>query len=87
MEDKIGYGIPGFDVSGKPFFHFAAYKKHMGFYATPNGHEKIEKEFSKYKQGKNSVQFSLSQEIPYDGKNKNCSFSQRKFAVEYDGNF
>lgn len=66
VEEKISYGMPGFNVSGKPLVYFAAYKNHIGFYATPNGHERFEKELSKYKQGKGSVQFSLSQEIPYD---------------------
>ena len=66
VEEKISYGMPGFYVSGKPLVYFAAYKNHIGFYATPNGHERFEKELSKYKQGKGSVQFPLSQEIPYD---------------------
>ena len=41
-------------------------EKHIGFYATPTGHEKFKKEMSKYKQGKGSVQFPLDQPLPTD---------------------
>jgi uncharacterized protein YdhG (YjbR/CyaY superfamily) len=46
--------------------YFAGYKNHIGFYATPSGHEAFQKELSKYKQGKGSVQFPLNQTIPFD---------------------
>lgn len=45
--------------------YFAAFKNHIGFYATPSGHSEFQDEFSKYKQGKGSVQFPLNQPIPY----------------------
>ncbi|HQC07055.1 MAG TPA: DUF1801 domain-containing protein [Kaistella chaponensis] len=64
-QEKISYGMPGFYLNKKPLVYFAAYKNHIGFYATPNGHEKFEKELSVYKQGKGSVQFPLAKEIPY----------------------
>lgn len=65
-EEKISYGMPGYYLIGKPLVYFAGYKKHIGFYATPNGHEAFAEDFSKYKQGKGSVQFPLNQEIPFD---------------------
>lgn len=46
--------------------YFAAYKKHIGFYATPTGHVQFAAELSKYKQGKGSVQFPIDQAIPFD---------------------
>lgn len=64
--EKISYGIPGFFLNSKPLVYFAAYKNHIGFYATPNGHEKFAEELSIYKQGKGSVQFPLNKEIPFD---------------------
>lgn len=64
--EKIAYGMPGFYLNGKPLVYFAAYKNHIGFYATPNGNEKFRDELSKYKQGKGSVQFPLKVEIPYE---------------------
>lgn len=65
-KEKISYGMPGFFLNSKPLVYFAAYKNHIGFYATPNGHEKFAKELSVCKQGKGSVQFPLNKEIPLD---------------------
>lgn len=65
-EERISYAMPGYYLNKKPLVYFAGYKNHIGFYATPAGHEKFEKELSKFKQGKGSVQFPLNQEIPYD---------------------
>lgn len=64
--EKISYGMPGFFLNNKPLVYVAGYKNHIGFYATPNGHEKFAKELSVYKQGKGSVQFPLNKEIPLD---------------------
>lgn len=65
-EEKIGYGIPGFYLNGKPLVYFAAFKNHIGFYATPTGHEAFAEELSHYKQGKGSVQFPISEPMPFD---------------------
>lgn len=62
--ETISYAIPTFTLNGKPVVHFAAFKSHIGLYATPQGHEAFEKELSKYKQGKGSVQFPLDQPMP-----------------------
>ncbi len=62
-EEKISYGIPTFAQNGN-LVHFAAFKNHIGFYATPTGHKAFSRELSKYKQGKGSVQFPLDQPIP-----------------------
>ncbi|MEA4985335.1 hypothetical protein SDC9_42902 [bioreactor metagenome] len=64
--ESIAYGMPAYKLNKKPLVYFAAYKTHIGFYATPSGHEAFKEELSKYKQGKGSVQFSLNQPIPYD---------------------
>jgi uncharacterized protein YdhG (YjbR/CyaY superfamily) len=63
-EELIGYGMPGYKLNKKPLVYFAGYEKHIGFYATPNGHEKFAKELSKYKQGKGSVQFPIEEPMP-----------------------
>lgn len=65
-EECLGYGIPTFKTHGKALVHFAAFKKHLGFYATPSGHEAFADELSHYKQGKGSVQFPLNKPIPFD---------------------
>lgn len=64
ITESIAYGMPAYKTNGKPLFYFAAFKNHIGFYATPTGHEQFAKELSKYKQGKGSVQFPLDKPIP-----------------------
>ncbi len=62
-EELISYGMPGYKHHGM-LVYFAGYKNHIGFYATPTGHEAFEKELSKYKQGKGSVQFPVEEPLP-----------------------
>jgi uncharacterized protein YdhG (YjbR/CyaY superfamily) len=63
--ESISYGMPAYKTHGKPLVYFAAFKKHIGFYAKPSGHAEFSKELAKYKQGKGSVQFPLDQ-VPYE---------------------
>ena len=65
-EESMAYGMPGYKTNKKPLVYFAAYKNHIGFYATPTGHNTFKDELSKYKQGKGSVQFPFNQPIPYE---------------------
>lgn len=62
-EEGIGYGMPAYKLNG-PLVYFAGYKEHIGFYATPSGHEAFSKELSKYKMGKGSVQFPIDEKMP-----------------------
>lgn len=64
--ESITYGMPGYKTNDRPLVYFAAYKNHIGFYATPTGHKQFSKELSKYRQGKGSVQFPLDKAIPID---------------------
>jgi uncharacterized protein YdhG (YjbR/CyaY superfamily) len=64
-EEVISYSMPAFKYHGM-LVYFAAYKNHIGFYATPTGHSEFKEELSTYKQGKGSVQFPLSQPLPLD---------------------
>lgn len=63
--ESISYGMPAYKFNKKPLIYFAAFKNHIGLYATPDGHKVFEKELAGYKQGKGSVQFPLNQEMPY----------------------
>lgn len=63
-EEAIKYAIPTFVLNGRNLVHFAAFKNHIGFYPTPTGIESFQKELSKYKQGKGSVQFPLNEPMP-----------------------
>jgi uncharacterized protein YdhG (YjbR/CyaY superfamily) len=62
--EKISYGMPAYTLLGRPLVYFAAHKHHIGFYATPTGHEAFKIQLAAYKQGKGSVQFPLDQPMP-----------------------
>lgn len=62
-KESISYQIPTFTLNGN-LVHFAAFKKHIGFYPTPTGIAKFKKELSGYEGAKGSVQFPLGQPIP-----------------------
>jgi len=62
--ESISYGMPAYKINKKPLVYFGGFAKHIGFYATPTGHEKFKKQLSVYKQGKGSVQFPLDQQLP-----------------------
>ena len=64
--ESVSYGLVGYKLNGKPLVYFGGFAHHVGFYATPNGHETFKDDFAKYKQGKGSVQFSLDQPLPID---------------------
>jgi uncharacterized protein YdhG (YjbR/CyaY superfamily) len=64
-EEVISYNMPAFKYHGM-LVYFAAYKNHIGFYATPTGHSEFKEELSIYKQGKGSVQFPLTKPLPLD---------------------
>ena len=62
-EEVISYGIPTYKFYGS-LVHFGGFKNHIGFYATPTGHEAFKEELSVYKQGKGSVQFPSNESLP-----------------------
>ena len=64
--ETIRYAIPTFTTPHGHLVHFAAFKNHIGFYATPTGHAAFKDELSQYKQGKGSVQFPLDKPMPLD---------------------
>jgi len=64
-EEIIKYRMPTFTLNGN-LVHFAAFKRHIGFYPVPTGIEKFKKELSVYEMGKGSVQFPLDEPVPFD---------------------
>ncbi len=61
--EKISYQMPTFYLRGN-LVHFAAFKKHIGFYPVPSGIAAFEEELAPYKRSKGAVQFPLDQPIP-----------------------
>ena len=64
-QEAIRYAMPTFILNGN-LIYFAAFKNHIGFYATPTGHEAFKKDLSGYKTGKGSVQFPLDEPMPVE---------------------
>jgi uncharacterized protein YdhG (YjbR/CyaY superfamily) len=85
VSECISYGMPAYKLYGKPLVYFAGYGKHIGLYATPAGHTAFAKELSMYKQGKGSVQFPLTQEIPYDLIERMVRYRVEVLTAEYAG--
>ncbi len=63
-KEKISYAMPAFELNGI-LVYFAAYEKHIGFYALPSGNAAFQKELSAYKMGKGSIQFPIDEPMPY----------------------
>ncbi|WP_438431492.1 arylamine N-acetyltransferase [Gorillibacterium sp. sgz500922] len=63
--EAIRYRMPTFVLNGN-LVHFAAFRRHIGFYPDPEGIEAFRDELSAYQGAKGSVQFPLDRPIPYD---------------------
>ncbi len=75
----ISYNMPAFKTK-KVLVYFAAFKNHIGFYALPSGNKAFQEELKNYKTGKGSIQFPLSQPIPYDLIQKIIEFRIKEVA-------
>ncbi len=68
LTQKIGYGIPTFQLNGKNFIHYAGYSKHIGLYPGAKAIAYFSKVFAArgFKYSKGAVQFSLKEALPLD---------------------
>lgn len=48
-EELFAYGMLAYKTNKKQLVYFAAFKSHIGFYATPSGHNEFTQELSRYK--------------------------------------
>jgi uncharacterized protein YdhG (YjbR/CyaY superfamily) len=55
--------MPTYKLNGN-LVYFAAFKEHIGFFPVPSGMKAFEKELSKFKTGKGSVQFPYDHPMP-----------------------
>ena len=62
-EEAISYAMPTFKLNGN-LVHFAAYKKHIGFYPVPRGVEEFKKALSAYEGDKSTARFPLDRPMP-----------------------
>jgi uncharacterized protein YdhG (YjbR/CyaY superfamily) len=80
--EAISYQIPTFKLNGSNLVHFAAWKDHIGFYATPSGNAAFKKELAQYKVAKGSIQLPLEAPIPYDLVTKMVLFRVKETQVK-----
>jgi uncharacterized protein YdhG (YjbR/CyaY superfamily) len=64
-EERISYQMPTFALKGN-LVHFAAFKKHIGFYPTPSGIQAFKHELSVYESAKGSVKFPIDKPLPLE---------------------
>lgn len=62
---KISYGMPT-SYLNKNLVHFAANKKHLGFYPTLSGIEEFKDKLKNYKTAKGAIQFQYKEPISYE---------------------
>jgi uncharacterized protein YdhG (YjbR/CyaY superfamily) len=62
-EEVISYNMPAFKQN-KVLVYYAASKKHIGFYPTPNPIKLFKNDLLNYKTSKGAIQFSLDKSIP-----------------------
>ena len=63
-EELISYSMPAFKLHGLLVW-FAGHNKHIGFYPRVSAITAFEKELSKYKGAKGSVQFPFDKPMPF----------------------
>ena len=71
--EKISYGMPTF-YQEENLVHFAANKKHLGFYPTSSGVKNFKEELGNYKTSKGAIQFPYDKPIPYELIKKIANF-------------
>jgi uncharacterized protein YdhG (YjbR/CyaY superfamily) len=64
-KETIAYKMPTFEL-GSNKLHFAAFKKHIGFYAVYFQDSELDQKLEKYRTTKDTIQFKLNEPIPLD---------------------
>lgn len=64
--ETINYGVPTFKLKWKNFIHFWAFKNHISLFPWPEIIEIFSEKLANYKISKWTIQFSLSEEIPFE---------------------
>lgn len=69
--EKISYAMPTFYLNGN-LVHFAAFKKHIGFYPAPSGIKNFKDKLLEYKTSKGAIQFPFDKKNPIGTYKRNC---------------
>lgn len=62
--ESISYGMPTFKLKAKNLVHFAAAKKHIGFYPGSKAIAALKDKLSPFPSSKGAIQFPLNQDLP-----------------------
>lgn len=61
--EAIKYAMPTFVLNGN-LVHFAAFKKHIGFYPTPEAIVEFQSKLKGYEVSKGAIRFPLNEKLP-----------------------
>lgn len=75
--ESLKWGMPAFSYR-RILVTFAAFKHHIGFYPTPSAIKAFEKELSRFKTAKGSIQFQLEKPLPLPLIRKITAFRVRE---------
>lgn len=75
--ESLKWGMPAFSYR-RILVTFAAFKHHIGFYPTPSAVKAFEKELSRFKTAKGSIQFPLDKPLPLPLIRKITAFRVRE---------
>ena len=75
----INYGIPTFKIKGENVIHFGGFRNHIGLYPGSEVIEIFDEKLKKYKTSKGTVQFPLTEELPFDLIQEIVEFRKEKF--------
>jgi uncharacterized protein YdhG (YjbR/CyaY superfamily) len=65
-DEAISYGIPTLMLDGRYLMYFAGWKRHISVYPIPAVDAQLGKEVERYKAGKGTLRFPLTEAIPYE---------------------
>ena len=64
LTERISYGMPGYDIRGQRFVHFAAAKSHVGVYGLIHEDSDVPRELEPYLHGRSTLRFRPDQPLP-----------------------
>ena len=76
-KESLKWGMPAFSYR-RILVTFAAFKHHIGFYPTPSAVKAFEKNLSKFKRARGSIQFPLERPLPLPLIRKITAFRVRE---------
>jgi len=63
LTQTLSYQMPTFKKNGKPIFHYAAQKSHLGIYPTPSAIEHFKARLEGYQTSKGTIQIPYSEQL------------------------